>query len=275
MEVAKQYISGGYSTLSTYPYNLIAGGALSLGVGLYLLKRYFGGGVCTSKARLDGKTVIITGANTGIGKETAIDLARRGARVILACRSVERGEKAAVEVRERSGNENAEFRQLDLSSLASVRQFSAKILEEEPRIDILINNAGVMMCPYSKTVDGFEMQFGTNHLGHFLLTNLLLDRIKEAPSGRIINVSSMAYRFGKINFDDLNSEQSYGEMRAYYQSKLANVLFTRSLAKHLEGTNVTANCLHPGAVTTELQRHLSGVLVSEMHATCMCQYTCS
>ena len=263
MEVAKQYISSGYSALSTYPYNLVAGGALSLGVGLYLVKRYFDGGVCTSKARLDGKTVIITGANTGIGKETAIDLARRGARVILACRSVERGEKAAVEVRERSGNENAVFRQLDLSSLASVRQFSAKILEEEPRIDILINNAGVMMCPYSKTADGFEMQFGTNHLGHFLLTNLLLDRIKEAPSGRIINVSSLAYRFGKINFDDLNSQQSYSETGAYSQSKLANILFTRSLAKRLEGTNVTANCLHPGAVATELQRHVAWPLVSK------------
>jgi len=265
MEVAKQCISGGYSTLSTYPYNIIAGGALLLGAGLYLLKRlkrYFGGGVCTSKARLDGKTVIITGANSGVGKETAIDLARRGARVILACRSVERGEKAAVEVRERSGNENAVFRQLDLSSLASVRQFSAKVLEEEPRIDILINNAGVMMCPYSKTADGFEMQFGTNHLGHFLLTNLLLDRIKEAPSARILNITSLAYYFGKMNFDDLNSEQSYEKIHAYKQSKIANILFTRSLAKRLEGTNVTANCLRPGAVKSNLHRHVGWVLVS-------------
>ena len=218
--------------------------------------------MCTSEARLDGKTVSITGANTGIGKETAIDLARREARVILACRSVERGEKAAVEARERSGNENAMFRQLDLSSLASVRQFSAKILEEEPRIDILINNAGVCFLPYQVSEDGYEMHLAVNHLGHFLLTNLLLDRIKEAPSDRIINVLSIIYRFGKVNFDDLNSEQSYGVIRAYSQTKLANILFTHSLAKCLEGTNVTANCLHPGAVATSILHHSEWHLVS-------------
>ena len=233
---------------------LIAG-ILTLG-GAYLLRRWAAGGVCTSKARLDGKTVIITGANSGIGLETAVDMAKRNARVILGCRSVERGERAAVEVRKRSGNDNVVFVQLDLASLDSVRKFAAKILEEEPRVDILINNAGVMMIQKRQlTKDGFEMQFGTNHLGHFLLTNLLLDRIKEAPSARIVNVSSIAYRFGTMNIDNLNSERSYSPIGAYGQAKLANILFTRGLAKCLRGTNVTTNALHPGGIRTGLQQH--------------------
>ena len=156
------------------------------------------------------------------------------------------------------------FVQLDLSSLDSVRDFAAKILEEVPQIDILINNAGVMMIPERRlTKDGFEMQFGTNHLGHFLLTNLLLDRIKEAPSARIVNVSSIAYRSGVINIDDLNSERSYAPIAVYCKSKLANILFTRGLAKRLQGTNVTANALHPGGIRTGLQQH-SKLLVSNL-----------
>ena len=218
--------------------------------------RYFAGGVCYSKAKLNGKTVIITGGNTGIGKETALDLAKRKARVILACRNGERGEKAALEIRKASNNQNVEYRHLDLASLASVRQFAEQILEEDIPVDILINNAGIMRCPHWKTEDGFEMQFGVNHLGHFLLTNLLLERINEAPSGRIVNVSSKAYlRCKGINFDDLNSEKEYNSWGAYQQSKLANVLFTRSLAERLKGTNTTVNCLHPGVIWTELGRH--------------------
>ncbi|KAL5487327.1 hypothetical protein EMCRGX_G019916 [Ephydatia muelleri] len=234
---------------------LVLGGTALAGI-LYLARRYAAGGACYSRAKLDGKTVIVTGANTGIGKDTAVDLARRGARVILACRSAEKGEEAVVEVRARSGNDKVVFRRLDLASLESVRQFASSILEEEPTIDILINNAGVMACPYSKTEDGFEMQFGVNHLAHFLLTNLLLDRLKEAPTARIVNVSSDAYTYAKgINFDDLNSEKSYSPLVAYSQSKLANILFTRSLAKRLAGTSVIANCLHPGVIRTELGRH--------------------
>ena len=212
--------------------------------------------MCRSKASLAGKTVIITGANTGIGKETAIDMAKRHARVIMACRSVERGEKAADEVRRASGSSNVVFQQLDLASLTSVRRFCERVLKEEPRIDILINNAGIMACPYWKTEDGFEMQFGVNHLGHFLLTNLLLDRLKEAPAARIVNVSSLSYKRCKgINFEDINCEHAYHPRDAYGQSKLAVILFTRSLAKRLEGTMVTANCLHPGVICTELGRH--------------------
>jgi NAD(P)-dependent dehydrogenase (short-subunit alcohol dehydrogenase family) len=239
----------------------VAAGAVGLGC-VYLIRKWAAGGVCRSQARLDGKTVIITGANSGIGLETAVDLAKRNARVILACRSVERGETAAVEVRKRSGNNNAVFVQLDLASLDSVRKFAAKILEEEPRIDILINNAGVMAIPNrTLTQDGFEMQFGTNHLGHFLLTNLLLDRIKEAPSARIVSVSSKASEQGRLDLSDLNSEKSYSEWYAYGASKLANVLFTRSLAKRLQGTRVTANVLHPGVIVTELTRSMNLFLV--------------
>ena len=229
---------------------------------LWMIRKYASGGVCRSEAKLDGKTVIITGGNTGIGKETAIDLAKRNARVILACRSEEKGKKAEVDVRRESGNSDVHFHQLDLSSFESIRKFAKEVLEEESSVDILINNAAVMMCPYMKTVDGFETQFGVNHLGHFLLTNLLLDRIKQAPEGRIVNVSSVAHTFcGPLNLDTINSEDKYSAINAYNQSKLANVLFTRELAKRLEGTNVITTSLHPGAVDTELQRHTMVVQV--------------
>ena len=250
------------ASFTSYPYSIeivaaVAVGAVVIGAALYVIRRHFAGGVCQSKAFLNGKAVIITGANSGIGKETAVDLAKRNARVILACRSVEKGEKAAVEVRKRSESDNVVFQQLDLASLTSVRQFAARILEEEPQLDILINNAGVMACPYMKTEDGFEMQFGVNHLGHFLLTNLLLDRLKEAPAARIVNVSSKLYKYCPgINFDDINSEHAYNPTKAYQQSKLANILFTRALAKMLQGSSVTVNVLHPGVIRTELARHM-------------------
>ena len=248
---------------------LFGGIAATALFGIYFIRLYrkwIAGGVCTSKARLDGKTVIITGANSGIGLETAVDIAKRNARVILACRSVERGKTALADVKKRSGSNNVAFVQLDLGSLDSVRTFAAKILEDEPRIDILINNAGVMMIPKRMlTPDGFEMQFGVNHLGHFLLTNLLLNRIKKSPRARIVNLSSsvQAYMFaGKFNFDNMNSERSYGPAAAYCTSKLANVLFTRSLAKRLEGTGVTTNAVDPGAIKTGLQQHLAFPVVS-------------
>ena len=225
---------------------------------LYAGKIYFQGPKCKSKRRLDGKTVVITGGNSGIGKETAVDLARRGARVIIGCRNLQKGKEALKEIKERSGNSNVFLEELDLASLESVRTFADKILNLESRVDVLINNAGVLMCPYQKTKDGFEMQFGTNHLGHFLLTMLLLDRLKRSQPSRIINVSSSAHRMGsdKINFADISFEKSYDSWAAYYNSKLANVLFTRELSKRLEGTHVTVNALHPGAVSTELQRHM-------------------
>lgn len=215
-------------------------------------------GPWSSAARLDGKTVVITGANTGIGKETAIDLAKRGARIIMACRDMEKAQAALKEVIEKSGNENVACMKLDLSDSKSIREFAEAINKDEPKLNILINNAGVMVCPYGKTADGFEMQIGVNHFGHFLLTYLLLDLIKRSAPARIITVSSMAHSWGSIKLEDINSEQSYDKSKAYSQSKLANVLFTRSLAKRLEGTGVTTYSLHPGVVQTDLWRHLNG-----------------
>ena len=234
-------------------------GAVGIGLGWLWLRRYFAIAVrvCKSRATMTGKTVVITGANTGIGRETALDLAKRKAKVILACRDPEKGEKAASAIIKESGNTNVVFRQLDLASLESVRHFALRVLDEEPSVDVLINNAGVMQCPYWKTTDGYEMQFGVNHLGHFLLTNLLLDRLMQAPAARIVVVSSRLHEsINGIQFDDINSEKTYSPREAYAQSKLANILFTRALAKRLQGTSVTINCLHPGVVRTELGRHM-------------------
>ncbi|NXI57134.1 RDH12 dehydrogenase, partial [Chloroceryle aenea] len=229
-------------------------------------RRYVAGGQCKSTAKLEGKVVIITGANTGIGKETARELARRG-KVIIACRDIVKAEAAASEIRSETGNQQVIVKKLDLANTKSIREFAEKILAEEKELHILINNAGVMLCPYSKTVDGFEMHLGVNHLGHFLLTFLLLERLKQSAPARIVNVSSLAHHGGRIRFHDLHGEKSYNRGLAYCHSKLANVLFTRELARRLQGkfvlnylsfaigTKVTANALHPGSVHSELVRH--------------------
>ena len=182
---------------------------------------------------------MITGANTGIGKETAKELLKCGGKVYIACRSLEKANQAREDLMAETGCTEIHVRELDLSSLDSVRTFASNFLKEEQRLDILINNAGVMACPKASTKDGFELQLGTNHLGHFLLTNLLLDRLKASTPSRVVNLSSLAHRFGTINKRDLNSEKSYNQVTAYCQSKLANVLFTRELAKRLQGTGVT------------------------------------
>ncbi|XP_028918258.1 retinol dehydrogenase 14 [Ornithorhynchus anatinus] len=219
-----------------------------------------------SEASMRGRTALVTGANSGIGLATAAQLLRQGARVILACRDPGRAREAAGTLRTQLCSRASDLpsdlsdrlvlKELDLASLGSVRRFCHEVLQEEPRLDVLINNAGIFQCPYMKTEDGFEMQFGVNHLGHFLLTNLLLDLLKNSAPSRIIVVSSKLYKYGDINFEDLNSEISYNKSFAYSRSKLANILFTRELARRLEGTEVTANVLHPGIVRTNLGRYI-------------------
>ncbi|XP_027023108.2 retinol dehydrogenase 14a [Tachysurus fulvidraco] len=210
------------------------------------------------------KTVIVTGANSGIGKATAAELLRREARVIMACRSVERGDRAAQEIRQLQPDTGQLLvRPLDLACMSSVRSFCLQINKEEPRLDVLINNAGVYQCPYSRTEDGFEMQFGVNHLGHFLLTHLLLDLLKRSAPSRVVVVSSKLYKRGEINFDDLNSEHSYDAAAAYARSKLANLLFTLELSRRLEDTGVTVNALTPGIVRTNLGRHVHVPLLAK------------
>lgn len=222
----------------------------------------------------DGKVVIITGSNTGIGKETALELAKRKATVYLACRDLAKCEEARKSIILESKNRNVYCRQLDLASFESIKNFVKHFKSEQVRrlkiastiqsnsksfqnrLDILINNAGVMRCPRMVTTEGFEMQIGVNHMGHFLLTHLLLDFMKVSTPSRIVNVSSIAHTRGEINTADLNSEKSYDPAKAYEQSKLANVLFTRELAKRLDGSGVTVNSLHPGIVDTELMRHM-------------------
>ncbi len=204
-----------------------------------------------------GKVAIVTGANSGIGYEMARGLARKGATVIMACRSQNRGETAISQIRAENPNAKAELILLDLGDLASVRRFADEINNRYDRLDILINNAGIMMPPLGKTPDGFEVQFGVNHLGHFALTGLLLNLITRTPKARVVSVSSMAHKMGQIDFDNLNAEQSYSKSGAYGLSKLANLLFTYELQRRFEaaGVDAIAAAAHPGWTATNLQAH--------------------
>jgi len=235
----------------------LAAAGIFITVVMYLLRKHANGKMCLSKTRLDGKTVVITGANTGIGKETAVDMAKRGATVIMACRDQVRGETALQDVKYRSGSATVYLMKLDLASLASIRNFSEEFLQEYDNLHILINNAGIMMCPQMKTEDGFEMQIGVNHFGHFALTNLLLSRIKMSAPSRVVNVSSKAHdgMGANIYFDDINLEKNYNYIVAYSQSKLANILFTKELNRKLADSGVTTYSLHPGVIVTDLGRH--------------------
>lgn len=204
---------------------------------------------------MDEKVVVITGANAGIGRATAMELARRGARVYLACRSIERGEAARQEIIKETDNQEVFCRQLDLGSLQSIRDFARTFQAEESRLDVLINNAG-LTGPKRVTVDGFESQIGVNHMGHFLLTNLLLELLQKSAPSRVITLSSVAHRVGRINKLDLNSDKSYRPFLAYAQSKLANVLFSRELATRMSGTGVTSNVANPGPVHTKFAQNI-------------------
>ncbi|MFN9808510.1 MAG: oxidoreductase [Deltaproteobacteria bacterium] len=202
-----------------------------------------------------GKTFVVTGANSGIGLEAAAVLAAKRAHVVLACRSPERAGKALEALRARVPGASVEVRALDLASLARVRSFAESFAKAHGRLDGLVNNAGLMALPYAKTEDGFEMQLGTNHLGHFALTGLLLPALRATAGSRVVNVASAAHRIGAIHWDDLMGERSYDPWRWYGQSKLANLLFTYELARRLErrGLAMRALACHPGYAATALQ----------------------
>ncbi|GJQ66057.1 hypothetical protein Trydic_g4143 [Trypoxylus dichotomus] len=222
-----------------------------------ITKEWIGGPRYNNDIEADGKVIVITGANTGIGKETARELARRGAKVYMACRDMRRCEKAREEIVLDTKNKYVYCRKCDLASLKSIKEFADAFLKEQERLDVLINNAGVMRTPNSKTQDGFEMQLGVNHLGHFYLTNLLLNKLEASAPSRVIIVSSVAHKRGEIDKNDLNSDFKYDPGEAYAQSKLANLLFTRELSRKLNGSGVTVNAVHPGLVDTEIIRHMS------------------
>ncbi|XP_075052936.1 dehydrogenase/reductase SDR family member 13 [Mixophyes fleayi] len=228
---------------------------ISVGLYVFIYYNFIKGRQCKSDTCMKGKTVIVTGANVGIGKMTALDMAQRGARVILACRVKETGEAAAYDIRTISGNSQVLFMKLNLASLDSIRSFCKTFLSSEPRLDILINNAGIE--GKGKTEDGFNLVFGVNHLGHFLLTHLLLDRLKQCSPSRIVVLASSAHTKGKIDFKNLNppGDTWIQIMKAYCDSKLANILFARELANRLQGTEVTCYAVHPGVVFTNLGRN--------------------
>jgi NAD(P)-dependent dehydrogenase (short-subunit alcohol dehydrogenase family) len=205
-----------------------------------------------------GRIAVITGANSGIGNTAARALAARGARVVLAGRDASKTKVAADEIAEQVPGALLDTIQLDLASLESVREAAAQLASRYPRLDLLINNAGVMVPPYGQTKDGFELQFGTNHLGHFALTALVLPTLLQVPGSRVVTVSSNGHKLGRIHFDDLQSEKSYRKTRAYAQSKLANLLFTYELQRRLAAAAAPtiAVAAHPGNSHTSLVRHM-------------------
>jgi NAD(P)-dependent dehydrogenase (short-subunit alcohol dehydrogenase family) len=204
-----------------------------------------------------GRTAVITGANTGLGYETAAALAAKGAHVVLAVRNLDKGRDAVQRITAATPGARVALQELDLTSLDSVRTAADELRAANDTIDLLINNAGVMFTPRSTTKDGFELQFGTNHLGHFAFTGLLLDHVLAAPGSRVVTVSSTGHRLiDAIRFDDLQWELGYNRFRAYGQSKLANLLFTYELQRRLHGTDTLAVAAHPGGSNTELMRNL-------------------
>jgi NAD(P)-dependent dehydrogenase (short-subunit alcohol dehydrogenase family) len=205
-----------------------------------------------------GRVAVVTGANTGLGYETAAALAAKGAHVVLAVRNLDKGKEAARRIEQATPGAEVGLQELDLTSLDSVRSAAEQLESEHDAIDLLINNAGVMFTPKSTTKDGFELQFGTNHLGHFAFTGLLLDRVLAAPGSRVVTVSSVGHRFARqgIRFDDLQWDRDYSRVGAYGQAKLANLLFTYELQRRLAGSQTIATAAHPGGSRTELTRNL-------------------
>lgn len=201
---------------------------------------------------MTGKIAIVTGANSGMGLATTIELAKMGAKVIMACRSQSRGAAALREAQQESKSSKIELMTLDLGDFDSIRAFASDFRVKYDSLDVLVNNAGVVALKRELTKDGYEAMLGVNHLGHFLLTNELFEHLQHARQGRVVNVSSGAHKVGKIHFDDPNLDKGFNVAKGYAQSKLANILFTKELARRLQPTRVTANALHPGAVSTSI-----------------------
>lgn len=209
---------------------------------------------------LTGKVIVVTGANSGIGYEAAREFARKGAHTVMACRSMDKAQAAQAQIQAEIPTASVEVMPLDLTSLASVRQFAADFMARYDRLDVLVNNAGIMMVPYGVTEDGFERQFGTNHLGHFALTGLLIDVLLKTPGARVVNVSSNGHRFGKMDFTDMQYQNGnpYSPQGAYGRSKLANLIFTYELQRRFDaaGVDLQALAAHPGGSNTNLGNHL-------------------
>ena len=204
----------------------------------------------------NGKVAIVTGSSSGIGLEAARVLANKGAEVIIAVRNKDKGDKAVKKIIDQNSIANVKLILLDLAELKSVEQFANQFKQKYTKLDLLINNAGVMMPPYGKTKDGFELQFGTNHLGHFALTGQLIKLLNKTPNSKVVNVSSGAHNWGNIDFNDLNWEnRKYKPGGAYGDSKIANLYFTYEMSNRLNGSDITVSAAHPGWTSTELQRH--------------------
>ena len=211
--------------------------------------------------KMEGKVCLVTGANSGIGKQTALGLARMGATVVMVCRSKERGEAARLEIRRESGNTSVDLMLADLSSQAQIRKLAKEFKDRYQRLDVLINNAGIGLAERKENTDGIEMFFAVNHIAPFLLTHLLLDVLKASAPSRVVNVSSFAHSWiNKINFEDLQGKQKFSPMQIYAQSKLAILMFSYELARRLAGTGVTVNALDPGLVSTNLGHDVIGPL---------------
>lgn len=209
---------------------------------------------------MNKKRIAVTGANSGIGLETARELARRGHEVILICRSRERGEQARKELVKDTGNAAIHLELCDLSLMKDIHRFGPEFAERYPRLDVLINNAGTIFNERQETEEGLERTFALNHIGYFLLTHYLLPCLEQAPEARIVNVSSEAHRMAKIPMDDLQYEKGFQKWRAYGDSKLYNILFTRALARKVKAKGITVNALHPGVVNSNFGKQLSGFL---------------
>lgn len=252
----------GWEICPLYIYAFFALAAFG-GLGLLTaikLYAYITCGICSSYARMNNKTVIVTGATSGIGKETARDLAHRGARVILACRNIDKANETKDEIIKTTGNQNIIVKHLDLTSQKSIREFAKDINATESKLHVLIHNAGTAETKSKITEDGLEVTMATNHFGPFLLTHLLIDLLKKSEPSRIVVVASELYRLAMFSLNKINPTNALIPAHNYYVSKFANIYFTRELARRLEGTNVIVNCLHPGMIDSGIWRNVPAPL---------------